>query len=78
MNKPHIELRVMKGRRAAIAELEITDTHGDTVVFVGDSKCHPRDKYDDEIGVEYAIARAFQKAADAYLTVADFRVAIAP
>jgi len=75
--KPTIELRVMQGHRTAIAELEITDMHGDRKVFVGESKRHPRDRYDEEIGVEYAIGRALQMAGEAFITVADFRVSLA-
>jgi hypothetical protein len=75
--KPTIELRVMQGHRTAIAEVTVTDTHGDTKVFTGESKKHPRDRYDSEIGVEYAIGRALQMAGETFITIADFRVSLA-
>lgn len=69
-------LEITRGPHTTIAQLTITNVDGDVRTFIGDSKCHPNDEYDEEIGDIYAIGRTFLAAGEDAIKAADLLVAI--
>lgn len=68
------EIKVLEGDRCTVTQLVLTNGAGATVTFTGDAKLHPKDSYDPEIGLRYAMSRMFQQAATAFRIDAEDRV----
>ena len=66
---------VQQGTSVTIAAIEFTSVLG-TVTFIGESKMHPNDEFDSQIGMELAFGRMLQKAGDFFVGSGDSRVEI--
>ncbi len=65
-----VDLNIHYGPTVTIAEMSIT-LLGIKWLFVGESKKHPNDEYNRQVGEAYAVARALENGAQIMTVVAD-------
>ena len=68
-----MNLKVTFGNTVTIAEIEIV-VGGMNWIFIGESKMHPKDTYNRDIGELYAVSRAMNNAGGLLGIVADGKV----